>query len=246
MTRVYDLPTRFFHWLFAGCFLIAFSIGNWVDDDSVLFSYHMIAGITLCLALIWRLIWGVGGSKHARFSDFLLHPKALFSYLRHSVSGENQRYAGHNPASSWAALVMMLLAICLGITGLLMITGPFDHAIEEIHEFCANAFMLTVVLHLLGIVLHTIKHKDPIGKSMLTGEKQNLPESLTSVPKHTVIAFVYLVFTLSCSTILLKNFDPDSRSTSLFGITLTLSEFEGADENEHDESEEHNSHSKHE
>ncbi|AXQ97845.1 cytochrome b/b6 domain-containing protein [Pseudoalteromonas piscicida] len=245
MKRVYDLPTRCFHWLFAGCFFIAFVIGKWVDDDNALFSYHMIAGITLCFALSWRLIWGVIGSKHAKFSDFLLQPKALINYLKNSVSGENQRYAGHNPASSWASVVMMLLSICLGITGLLMITGPFDDAIEEIHEFCANAFILIVVLHLVGIVLHTIKYKDPIGKSMITGEK-NLPNTEASVSKHTLLAVIYLVFILSCSTILSKNFDPVSRTTSVFGITLSLFEFEAAGENEHDEYDKHGSGSEHE
>lgn len=68
--RVYDYPTRVFHWLFALLFVIAFTIGTTVDDDSALFLFHMLAGLVLCALVLFRVIWGFVGTKHARFSGF--------------------------------------------------------------------------------------------------------------------------------------------------------------------------------
>jgi cytochrome b len=111
--RVYDLPTRVFHWIFAGCFLLAFAIANIVDDDGSGFSYHMIAGMVMIFAVLWRAVWGVIGSPHARFSDFPLQPAELARYLRNALFARTRFWSGHNPASAWAALVMMLLALGL-------------------------------------------------------------------------------------------------------------------------------------
>ncbi|MCB0311578.1 MAG: cytochrome b/b6 domain-containing protein, partial [Bdellovibrionales bacterium] len=57
--RIYDFPTRVFHWLFALSFIIAFTIGNTVDDDAALFSYHMLSGLVLCFLLTFRIPWGL-------------------------------------------------------------------------------------------------------------------------------------------------------------------------------------------
>lgn len=156
MICVYDLPTRVFLWLFAFGFFTAFILANTIDDEQATFSYHMIAGATMCMALIWRVIWGFVGTKHAKFTDFNLNPSALMHYLKGALSGSNSHSVGHNPASSWAAITMMVLAAFLGVTGFLMTNGPFYEVVEEVHELCANAFMLVVALHLCGIALHTI------------------------------------------------------------------------------------------
>ena len=82
--RVYDLPTRVFHWLFATLFVVAFTISNTVDDESLVFSYHMIAGLTLCFLVAWRLVWGVIGTTHA-------HPRTM---RRGSSTLSMPRHAG--------------------------------------------------------------------------------------------------------------------------------------------------------
>ncbi len=120
---VYDLPTRLFHWIFSALFIISFTIGKFVDDESLLFSYHMISGLLLGSLVILRIIWGMAGTKHARFSGFALNPIDLRNYLVGIVSGSKKRWAGHNPASSWAALSMLIFALGLVTTGFLMTTG---------------------------------------------------------------------------------------------------------------------------
>ena len=224
--RVYDLPTRVFHWLFAGCFLIAFAIANIVDDDVVGFSYHMIAGIVMVFAVIWRMVWGVIGSPHARFTDFSLRPAELVNYLKSALTDKTRFWSGHNPASSWAALIMMLLALSLGITGYLMISSPVGESLEEVHEVLANSFIIIVLLHVSGVIIHTVKHQDPIGKSMIHGCKKHVPDSELPVNSHTSIGLVMLVLNLSFGVYLLGNYNPDRQTLSIAGSTLHLTEFD--------------------
>ncbi|MDT8319644.1 MAG: cytochrome b/b6 domain-containing protein [Xanthomonadales bacterium] len=227
--RVYDLPTRVFHWIFAGCFLTAFAIANTVDDDGTGFSYHMIAGMVMVFAVILRIVWGVIGSPHARFKDFSLRPAALVNYLKSALIGMTRFWSGHNPASSWAAVIMMLLALGLGITGYLMISSPAGESLEDVHEVLANSFIVVVLLHVAGIMLHTVKHKDPIGKSMINGRKQHVPDTEIPVTSHTAVGLLVLALSLGGGVYLVGNYNPDSRTLSIAGNTLQLTELEDGD-----------------
>lgn len=235
-TRIYDLPTRILHWLFATSFLTALTIANLVNDESTNFAYHMLAGLVMCFVVLCRIVWGIIGSKHARFSDFSLNPQALLLYIKGVITGNGRLWAGHNPASSWAATAMMLLALGLGLTGFLMANDSSTReSLEDIHEILADAFIVVVILHVSGLILHTIKHKDDLGKSMLTGNKIGLQASIASVPSHPIVAMIVLVLTLSFGEYLRQNYDTVSGSLYLFGTTLQLAENEVEyEENDHD------------
>lgn len=222
-TLIYDLPTRLFHWLFAGFFLTSFVIAKTVDDESILFSYHMISGLLLGGLVAWRLVWGVIGSQHARFADFSLNPMDLKDYFLGFISGSKKKWSGHNPASSWAAIVMLILAAGLAVTGYLMSTGGKE-TFEDIHELIANAFIVVVGLHVTGIVLHTIRHKDIIGLSMLDGKK-DLPDSKDAITSMRPLAAGILVLLVGASAFYLnKNFDTSKGTLNLFGKTLEIGE----------------------
>lgn len=230
---VYDLPTRVLHWLFAGLFITAYGIANLVDDDSALFVFHMMAGLTLSFVVILRLGWGFVGTPHARFTDFALRPKDLINYFKGILTGSQRRWAGHNPASSWAALVMMGLALGLGVTGYLMSTGGKE-TFEDIHEILANAFAITVVLHVAGILLHTLRHKEMIGLSMVSGHKERIrPVDSIQSPK-TVMGLLILAVVVAFGMNLYRNYDSTQGSLQLFGTKLQLgeSEADGHDQGE--------------
>ena len=227
---VYDLPTRIFHWLFVTLFLTAFIITQTVDDESQTFSYHMMAGMTLSFLVILRIIWGFLGTKHTKFSGFALNPRELVSYFSGILSGSKERWAGHNPASSWAALVMMALALALGITGYKMATGPENHDIKEIHEVFANAFLIVAILHVTGIIIHTVRHKELIGLSMVDGKKDDPSSNDTIREPNTLVGIIGLVLVTAFGANLINNFDPESRMLNLFGTTLQLGENEEKEE----------------
>jgi len=237
--RVYDLPTRVFHWLFATLFVVAFTISNTVDDESLVFSYHMLAGLTLSFLVAWRLVWGIIGTTHARFSDFPLHPRKLAGYFKGLLSRDHKLWSGHNPASSWAAVAMMACAVGLGITGYLMASGLAGEDLEEVHELLANGFLVIVLLHLAGIVLHTSKHRDPIWKSMVNGEKQHVPDHSVPVQARRISGVFFLVLTIAFAGYLLQNFNSDTRELNLLGSSLHLGEAEDEDEHESDDDHDH-------
>jgi cytochrome b len=224
---VYDLPTRIFHWLFAGLFLTGFVIAKTMDDDSPWFNYHSLAGLTLGFVVLLRLIWGIFGTKHARISGFALKPTDLVNYFKGILTGEKKRWAGHNPASSWAGIVMMLMALGLAITGYLMTSGPNKETYEDVHELLANGFIIVVVLHIAGIVLHTIRHKEMIGLSMIDGKKADVTSDQTIPSAQSGFGILLIGLVVVFGLNLYKNYDSSTKSLKFFGTTLQLSENEG-------------------
>mgnify|MGYP003471861413 CR=1 FL=1 len=95
---VWDLPTRLFHWLFAGAFAIAWLTS---DSDSWL-KLHVFAGYLMLGLLGFRLVWGFIGGRYARFASFRYGLKEGLTYLFQVLTGSAQRHIGHNPAGSWA------------------------------------------------------------------------------------------------------------------------------------------------
>ncbi len=125
----------------------------------------MLSGLLLEGLVIWRILWGFMGSKYARFSEFALNPIDLKNYLIGIFAGSKKRWLGHNPASSWATVTLISLALGLVTTGYLMSTGKKE-TFEDTHEFIANMFAIVVVLHIFGVTLHSIQHWDFIALSI--------------------------------------------------------------------------------
>ena len=221
---VYDFPTRVFHWMFVALFCVAYGIGNFVDDENPIYSYHMLAGLTLLSVVAIRLVWGFTGSKFARFSSFRLHFKELIDYFVNLLAPMNKTYMEHNPASSWASLVMMVCAILLGISGIIMSQGE-NKSVKEVHEIIATLFVLTATTHIAGIIVHTIIRKDPIGLSMVSGKKTLMDESHTPITEtHRPLGLAYIVVVLLIGGVLLKNYSSETRQLHLLGQTLQLGE----------------------
>lgn len=246
--NVYDIPTRVLHWLFAGLFLTAFVIAKTVDDESAVFSVHMLAGLTLGLVVVLRLIWGFVGTKHARFSSFALNPGDLVLYIKGVVNGDRRLWAGHNPASSWAAVLMFALVAGLMVSGIGMANGN-EETWEEVHEVCGNALLLVAILHIAGVVLHTIRHRDPIALSMINGTKSGVSEAERIADNRAGVGVIFMGVLVAFGIYLNQNFDSNTRALNLFGTTLQLGETEedehgkaqgdaGASERDEDEDEE--------
>lgn len=228
--RVYDLPTRVFHWSFAGLFVGAYAIANLVEDESARFTWHMLAGLLLGVAVLLRLVWGAIGTRHARWSDLRLDPRQLAGYLKGVVAGGGRRWAGHNPASSWAALAMLVLGLGLGGTGLAMASGTGPEWVEDVHELAANAFLIVALLHVAGLAVHALRHRDGLPLSMLSGRKRDLPAGEASVPARPVAALLLLAVLVLAGGSLAKGYQPATRTLDLFGTRLVLGEASGTGE----------------
>ncbi len=221
---VYDLPTRIFHWLFAGLFLTGFIIAKTIDDESPWFNYHSLAGLILGFLVLLRILWGLFGTKNARFSGFVLNPKELIMYFKGILTGNKKKWVGHNPASSWAGLMMMFLALGLSFSGYLMTSGPNKESFEDVHELFANGFIIVVILHIAGIALHTIRHKEVIGLSMIDGKKADIAKAQTIPNSKAPFGILLVGLVVAFGLHIFKNYDGQTRSLNFFGTTLQLSE----------------------
>lgn len=246
-TKVYDFPTRIFHGIFAVLFLAAFLFAETAEEDSFLFSFHMLAGLTIGFLLILRLIWGFIGTAYARFSSFRLNPVELLQYLKDALIAKTKQYIGHNPASSYAALIMFVCAAGLAFTGILMAGGSEIHLYEEIHEVLANLFLISVIAHIAGIIFHEFKHKDALWSSMFDGKKKLMEGENGIKSSRLKTGIVLMMLIVVWSGYLYNRYDRGAQSLNLFGHELVLGEEEHAaavsggdadfdyDENDNDE-----------
>lgn len=167
-TKVWDIAVRMFHWSLVVSYAIA-----WLSADEW-DQLHEIAGYVIAGLIGFRLIWGVIGTKHAKFRDFIYKPATILAYLRNSLLHKAKRYLGHNPAGG-AMIIALLLSLTIATaSGIAMTTAMFWGVewIEDIHEVTANISLVLVGLHLVGVIFSSISHRENLVKSMITGFKR--------------------------------------------------------------------------
>ncbi len=166
--KVWDPFVRVFHWSLAALFLLAYATGDEVEN------VHIVAGYAIGGLLALRIGWGLVGTRHARFSDFVRSPRAVLAYLRDVALLRAPRYLGHNPAGG--AMVVALIAMLVGTcsTGYMMTTDAYWGAkgVEEVHEVLANLTVGLIVVHVLGVLVASFEHRENLVKAMVTGRKR--------------------------------------------------------------------------
>lgn len=222
---VWDLPTRLFHWLFAGSFVAAFTIGQVVDDDAAAFKLHMLLGGVMAFMVLLRVVWGFVGSRHARFSAFVFGPRAVVDYLSRALRGQETHHTGHNPGSSAAIFLMLALALGLAGTGAFMSRG--GEVLEEAHEVLAYLMVTVVAVHVAGVAWHTYRHRENITRGMIDGRKVAGPEQGIK-SAHPVVAAVFLALVGLWTVGLVRGYDPATGRVTLplVGGSIVLGEDE--------------------
>ncbi|MYM37889.1 cytochrome b/b6 domain-containing protein [Duganella qianjiadongensis] len=165
--RVWDMPLRVFHWLLALCFGGAYLSAE-LDDWRLL---HVTLGYTVAGLVLFRLLWGVFGTRYARFSSFVRGPQAVLTYLRGLATGRPQHYTGHNPAGALAIVLMLALALLLTAAGWLLYAELVGDWMEEIHETLANLLLLVVLVHIAAVLLASRLHGENLIRAMWSGMK---------------------------------------------------------------------------
>lgn len=166
--RVWDPVVRLFHWITAAAFAAAFLIERPQD-------LHEAFGLTVAAALAVRVIWGLVGTRHARFGDFVPRPATLIGYVRDAAAGRERRYLGHNPAGGAMVVALMLLLAVTAGSGWLLTTDAWwgSDAMEAIHEVAANLTLGLVALHVAGVVWESVRHGENLVRAMITGRKRS-------------------------------------------------------------------------
>ena len=219
---VWDIPSRIVHWAFAGSLSASLAIAFLVDDDEPLFRWHMLFGIVAVFILAIRLLMGLFGAKYSRFSSFPIRPGEIASYMISAVVSKTKRFAGNNPGSATAAILMFLI-----VPGLFASGAFASETFKEIHEVLAWGLLLVVLSHLAGLAWHTLRHKENISMSMVSGLKAGEPaEAIPS--SHPIWGGVILLAAGLWILLFFAGFKSSDRSVRLpvVGMTVQLGENE--------------------
>lgn len=212
-TLIWDLPTRLFHWLFVFSFIIAWAT---YDDNRFLFA-HVYAGYLFLTLIMFRLLWGIFGSRYALFRSFSYDWPSVYQYLKNLATGNAAKYIGHNPAGSWAIFLMILLSIIVSISGLLVFGGEEGHGplasltsyqvgeySKYIHIYSAWAMLMITLVHVIGVIVESLYHKENLVLSMITGRKHT--HTNQGIGKHPIIGYGLLVAVMISGPIYFKGY----------------------------------------
>jgi cytochrome b len=175
--RIWDLPTRLFHWAFAGLMTAAWISGQF--GGQAWLTWHFRMGYAILALLVFRLLWGYAGDRYARFSTFVPSWRAALGYLR-----TPQPAAGHNPLGALSVYALLIVAGVASVTGLCASDGDFTEGpwavlvsdatitlMSRIHRICHWILLALVALHICAIAWHEFARRDPIVRAMVSGDK---------------------------------------------------------------------------
>lgn len=164
---VWDPLVRIFHWSLVTSFAIA-----WLTGDEWM-SVHEWAGYAAGALVAFRIVYGLLGPRYARFSQFIRGPATTIGYLEAVIFNREQRYIGHNPLGGLMVLALLGAIGITAFTGWLMTTDAYWGVawVETVHEIFANGMLILVSLHLCGVLLSSVRHKENLVRAMVTGRK---------------------------------------------------------------------------
>jgi cytochrome b len=181
---VWDLPTRVGHWLLAGSFIVA-----WLTGDSEEWRLvHAFAGGTMVAVVVFRLVWGFAGTTFARFGQFMRSPRIAMEYLKSLLGPRPQHFTGHNPAGGWAIILLLGLTLFTAIPGWFAYQEIGGEWLGEFHEAVASVMLGVVLIHLAGVVVGSLAHRENLARAMVTGLKLGDAKDAISGSKPLAVA----------------------------------------------------------
>jgi cytochrome b len=179
--RVWDLPVRIVHWL------LVFGIAGSYATHKLgvaYFKYHLWFGYLVVVLAGFRILWGIVGTRHARFTQFLRGPRATWQYLSAFVGGSTPYTPGHNPLGAWMVVFLLITLLAQGITGLfandeIFNTGPLYGYISDAlslrltswHRRLFDWILIAVALHVLAVIGHRVFAGHDLIGPMISGNK---------------------------------------------------------------------------
>jgi cytochrome b len=187
--------------------LVVCFISVWISSRSDRYlDIHVFAGYVIAGLILFRLVWGVIGGPYARFGDFLFSWHEALDYIKKVLQARPPRFIGHNPAGSWAIYTLLTLALLITFTGLLVFGGEEQHGpfagwldfpkgaiAHQIHELLAWIMLGVVAIHLLGVLVESVLHRENLVGSMVTGDKLAKLGVISVAPRRSMGALMLLV-----------------------------------------------------
>lgn len=198
--RVWDLPTRLFHW---GLVLAVIGLVITGNVGGSLIEWHMRLGMLVMALLAFRIVWGLVGGRWSRFASFLYAPGTVLRYLRGAPTPGVHTEVGHNPLGAGSVFALLAVLIAQVATGLvaddeIATTGPLNKFVASATGLAATSWhkgygktilIVLVVLHIAAIVFYRVKKQKNLVQPMITGDKAlpaDVPPSRDSAATRTL------------------------------------------------------------
>ncbi len=199
--RVWDLPTRLFHWALVALVATSFVTGK-VGGNAM--TWHLYSGYAILALIAFRIVWGFVGGRESRFATFLKGPGAVLRYARTLADRAAPRHAGHNPLGGWSVVLMIASLATQAGTGLfasddIFVEGPLAAKVSgatvalatRIHNWNQWVLIVLVSLHVAAIAFYAQFKRENLVRPMLTGRK-TLDGPAADTPNRTALAAVLL------------------------------------------------------
>ncbi|HET6545866.1 MAG TPA: cytochrome b/b6 domain-containing protein [Rhodanobacteraceae bacterium] len=202
--KVWDLPTRIFHWTLVALIALQFASGEY---DLLPMEWHFRLGYATLALILFRVLWGFFGSESARFGQFLRGPVAVLRYLGDSIAQREAAHPGHNPLGGWSVVAMLLCVAVQAASGLFASDdisefGPLCARVSDatvqwmtrIHKIDRLVLLVLIALHVSAVLLHRVFRRDHLVAAMLHGRKRiaDLHAPLRFAPPGRALALAAL------------------------------------------------------
>jgi cytochrome b len=166
--RVWDLAQRLMHWGLAASVALAW----WAGESRL--ALHLWAGYTALGVVLARGVWGLAGSRHARFASFVHGPRVVVGYAGRLLRGDAPRMLGHNPLGGWMIVLLLLCVVVVCVSGILYTTDRFWGLewLERTHRISAWVLVGLVAVHLSGVAFMSWRHRENLVAAMWSGKKR--------------------------------------------------------------------------
>jgi cytochrome b len=178
--RVWDLPTRVFHWALV-LLVLALAVSGTIGGDAMV--WHFRFGYAVLTLLLFRIIWGLVGGRWSRFGAFVYAPRSVINYLRGQRKPEHS--VGHSPLGAGSVFAMLAVLLAQVATGLcsddeIAASGPLTRFVSNAtvslatnyHKNIGKWLLLALVLLHIGAIVYYLWHKSNLVNAMLHGDKE--------------------------------------------------------------------------
>ena len=208
--QVWDLPVRVCHWLLVAAFITSY-VTNRLGVNY--FKYHVWSGYSVIVLVSFRILWGLVGTRHARFQNFVRGPIHTVRYAVGWLRGDKQLYAGHNPLGAWMVIALLTALVVQAASGLFgndeifnvgplygFVTNETTLKLTSLHRILFYWLLAAVIVHVLAVIAHRLINEESLVAAMFTGKKAQhvVPASEVIHSSRTWLA-IAIVFALGAT-----------------------------------------------